>query len=102
MKHILLKLCSDDMAWDSPLSDGLITPWENWKQNFFTYAGRVEGKRCYKPAEYGEIARVELHHFSNANTKGYVVNANTFFLLVTKIKCTVPLLSERNARVVPL
>ncbi|XP_074620876.1 uncharacterized protein LOC141879485 [Acropora palmata] len=27
--------------------------------------------RCYKPADFGRIARVELHHFSDASTKWY-------------------------------
>ncbi|XP_064629229.1 uncharacterized protein LOC135488521 [Lineus longissimus] len=44
--------------------------WERWRQELMILAG-LEIPRCYKPDNFGEVKKVELHHFSDASLVGY-------------------------------
>ena len=69
-KTILQELCRNNCGWDDPVPNEIQTRWLKWTseleelQNFATL-------RCYKPVDFGKIAKAEIHHFSDASFKGY-------------------------------
>ena len=69
-KTILQELCRNNCGWDDPVPNEIQTRWLKWKseleelQSFAT-------PRCYKPVDFGKIAKAEIHHFSDASFKGY-------------------------------
>ncbi|CAC5381678.1 unnamed protein product [Mytilus coruscus] len=44
--------------------------WEKWKQDLLAIES-LKIKRCFKPADFGEVKFIELHHFSDASSNGY-------------------------------
>ena len=68
-KTILQELCRNNCGWDDPVPDEIQTRWLKWKseleelQSFAT-------PRCYKPVDFGKVAKAEIHHFSDASFKG--------------------------------
>ena len=69
-KQILQQMCREGADWDSPLSETLQTRWERWRINL-SQLESLEIKRCFKPDNFGEVKKAELHHFSDASTQGY-------------------------------
>ncbi|XP_067275875.1 uncharacterized protein [Pseudorasbora parva] len=63
-------MCRKGMGWDDPLPDGLQPRWEHWRADLANLE-KIEVPRCIVPAEFGIITRREIHHFSDASTKGY-------------------------------
>ena len=69
-KSILQELCRQNVGWDDPVPEEIQARWQKWKaelqelQNFSI-------PRCYKPADFGPVAKADLHHFSDASLKGY-------------------------------
>ena len=54
------------LAWDDPLPEKLMHQWLRWK-NSLQELQEVSVPRCYKPREFGAIARAEIHAFSDAS-----------------------------------
>ena len=69
-KQILQELCGRGSDWDEPVPEDLRPRWEKWKCSL-PLLESVGIKRSYKPPEFGKVAKVELHHFSDASTNGY-------------------------------
>lgn len=69
-KIILQQLCKEDAQWDDPVSEDIKERWHRWKTDTQALAG-LAVNRCYKPSTFGQIVKEELHHFSDASTKGY-------------------------------
>lgn len=69
-KRILQEMCKNGANWDEPLPFALTPRWELWKGDL-TNLQDISIPRCYAPADFGEIVRAELHHFSDASTIGY-------------------------------
>jgi hypothetical protein len=69
-KQILQQMCKENTAWDEPLSEELKPKWEQWLIELSTLVN-IKIARCIKPAEFGTVIHRELHHFSDASTKGY-------------------------------
>ena len=98
-KKILQELCKDNVGWDEPVSETISTRWLKWRSSVQALSKFIVD-RCYHPKDFGQIVTRELHHFSDANTKGYV--QSTYFRLVNNkgdIHCSFVM---GKARVTPL
>ncbi|XP_041845165.1 uncharacterized protein LOC121642470 [Melanotaenia boesemani] len=69
-KSILQELCRRGIGWDDALPESLSPQWEIWKSGLPTLK-EIKIPRCYHPPNFGNIVRVELHHFSDASNRGY-------------------------------
>lgn len=69
-KCILQEMCRRSVKWDDPLPEDLNARWEEWKRELQGLKN-VTIARCYQPRGFGNVIRVELHHFSDASSKGY-------------------------------
>ena len=69
-KNILQVLCRGKVDWDDPIPEETKARWEKWRLDLQQLRS-VTIPRCYKPADFGEVITTELHHFSDASTKGY-------------------------------
>ncbi|XP_022810113.1 uncharacterized protein LOC111347119 [Stylophora pistillata] len=69
-KSILQDLCREGMEWDDPIPDVIMSRWEKWRAKL-PILQRFSIPRCFKPENFGAVVRKELHHFSDASTKGY-------------------------------
>lgn len=68
-KSILQDLCRDGVDWDDPIPDVIKAKWERW-QTELPLLQHFSIPRCFKPEDFGPIVK-ELHHFSDASTKGH-------------------------------
>ena len=69
-KNILQDMCRIATSWDEPLTGDLLSRWEGWKSSLNDLP-HISIQRCYKPPDFGVIAKAEVHHFSDASTCGY-------------------------------
>nr|XP_039258111.1 uncharacterized protein LOC120334671 [Styela clava] len=69
-KRTLQELCRDKCKWDEPVPYNLKPRWERWR-NDLHHLAELKIRRCFKPSNFGEIKETELHHFSDASTRGY-------------------------------
>ena len=69
-KMILQEMCRDQLDWDSPLPDRLKAEWNKWRFSLFKLQA-LEIPRCFKPDGFGNVERIEMHHFSDASSYGY-------------------------------
>ena len=68
-KSILQELCRSGLDWD-PIPDPVQSRWEKCRTELHLLKN-FSSPRCYKPKNFGRIVKTELHHFSNASSKGY-------------------------------
>ena len=98
-KRILQQLCKDNADWDDPIPEKLKVQWERWRADIHLLE-QMKVPRCFKPDEFGNLKRVELHHFSDASTDGY---GQCSYLRLTnemdKIHCSLVI---AKSRVTPL
>ncbi|XP_063968310.1 uncharacterized protein LOC129267694 [Lytechinus pictus] len=98
-KQILQELCKKAVDWDDELPDDQRSKWEKWRADLLNL-DLISIQRCYKPAGFGDVKKMQLHHFSDASTTGY--GECTYLRLTNdegKVHCT---LLMGKARVVPL
>ena len=69
-KAILQEMCRDKMDWDDPLPLSLRSRWEKWLCDLPSL-NELAIDRCYKPYDFENIARMELHSFADASMLGY-------------------------------
>ncbi|KAL7842594.1 hypothetical protein SRHO_G00242830 [Serrasalmus rhombeus] len=69
-KLILQELCHRSIGWDDSLPEDLQPWWEEWINGLQTLR-EITISRCYHPQDFGNIVRIELHHFSDASNVGY-------------------------------
>ncbi|KAJ8342685.1 hypothetical protein SKAU_G00326130 [Synaphobranchus kaupii] len=69
-KCILQELCRRGTGWDDPLPNDLGPRWEERKIGLQSLK-EVVILRCYHPQDFENIVKIELHHFSDASSKGY-------------------------------
>ena len=69
-KLILQELCKLNYGWDDSVPAALKASWMDWCLEVPTLS-ELKIKRCYKPSDFGQIDKVELHHFSDASSIGY-------------------------------
>ncbi|XP_063863173.1 uncharacterized protein LOC135102217 [Scylla paramamosain] len=70
-KQILQELCKNVVEWDDEVPDYVKPKWIKWKDELHKL-DQLKMPRCYKPDDFGEVEKVELHHFSDACQEGYV------------------------------
>jgi hypothetical protein len=57
--------------WDDELPPDIAERWRTWKQGILNLKN-FGIPRCFKPSDFGKVARVELHHFADASEEhGY-------------------------------
>lgn len=96
-KQILQRLCRDKTDWDAPLSNELQSRWESWLLGLKDLA-HVKIDRCYLPADFQEVQKYELHHFTDASVVGYGVC--TYLRAISKtgrIHCSLVIAKARVA-----
>ena len=69
-RKILKKMCQDKLDWDHPIPDDLRPEWKHWREEV-RKLGEMKVLRCLSPKDFGQIASVQLHHFSDASLTGY-------------------------------
>ena len=69
-RQILQDICKEQYDWDSPLPENVIARWNQWKEGLMGLEN-LKIDRCYKPKDFTDIVRAEVHHFSDASTEGY-------------------------------
>ena len=69
-KSILQELCSLHLEWDDPIPEDVKMRWEKWRMELMKLQS-IKIPRCYKPKDFGQVVRAELHHFSDASVRGY-------------------------------
>ena len=69
-KILLQSLCRDKVDWDEPLPEDISRKWQLWLMELPSLES-ASVQRCYKPAEFGEVKKWELHSFSDASQDGY-------------------------------
>jgi len=67
---ILHELCRERADWDDPVPENIKARWERWRQELPSLE-ELSIPRCYRPSNFGRIAKAQLHHFSDASTQGY-------------------------------
>lgn len=64
------QLCQENVDWDEPLSDQIISQWQRWRSEVQKLV-KVYIPRCLKQTDFGTAIVQELHHFADASTVGY-------------------------------
>ena len=98
-RQILQDLSREKLDWDTPLDDMMESRWKQWR-NELCQLSNFQVPRCYKPKGFGEIQKVQLHHFSDSSLSGY--GTCSYLRLVNsegRVHCT---LVMGKARVAPL
>lgn len=92
-KSILQDLCLQEVDWDDPISDEIKGRWEKWKAELLVLQ-QFSVLRCFKPDDFGLVVKKELHHFSDASSKGYghssYISLDSLFLCNWKVSCYPP------------
>ena len=69
-KRIMQEICSSKADWDDPVPDEVRVKWESWREDLL-HLSEIDIPRCYKPTDFGELKKAELHNFSDASLEGY-------------------------------
>ena len=69
-KWILQELCRENRDWDVALPRHLEEEWIKWVQDLSALE-TVRIPRCLKPVGFGEVGKIEFHHFADASERGY-------------------------------
>lgn len=69
-KRLLQQLCKDNVGWDEEISPQSLEVWQRWL-NDLPNLQHIRIPRCFKSLQLGQLKEVQLHHFSDASTKGY-------------------------------
>ena len=69
-KIILQDLCRRKLKWDDVIPRDCLHQTQRWLESLPAME-QFTVQRCYKPKEFGMIADVQMHHFSNASEVGY-------------------------------
>ena len=63
-KAIQQDLCLKGLGWDDPIPETSRQQWEAWLTD-------LTNLEQFKPPDFNDIQRRELHHFSDASSQGY-------------------------------
>ena len=69
-KAIQQDLCLKGLGWDDPIPETSKQKWEAWLREL-PKLEQFQIPRCFKPQEFSDVKRCELHHFSDASNQGY-------------------------------
>ena len=68
-RKILQKLSQLKVSWHEEISDNMKKDWVCWR-NKLPKLEYIKGSRCYKPDNFGNVMKAEVHHFPDASKKG--------------------------------
>ena len=80
-KNIMQELNKADLDWDEPIPEEILERWQQWMEQLPAIE-RISIPRCIKPKDFGEVVRMELHHFSDASDDG--IGACSYSRLVNR------------------
>ncbi len=69
-RKILQETTSKGGGWDDKVAENFALRWGRWRDELMLL-GSVEIPRCFKPHNFGEVADISLHTFSDASERGY-------------------------------
>lgn len=69
-KAIQQELCRKGLGWDDPVPESSKQKWEAWLKEL-PKLEQFQIPRCFKPPNFSDVQRRELHHFSDASSQGY-------------------------------
>ena len=69
-KIVLQDLCRRKLKWDDVIPSDCLPQTQQWLESLPAME-RFSIKRCYKPHEFGKVADVQMHHFSDASELRY-------------------------------
>ena len=69
-KIILQQCCKRNLEWDEKLPTDLANRWIDWISTLEALKS-IDFPRCYKPREFENITKAELHSFSDASNNAY-------------------------------
>ena len=101
-KIILQDLCRKKLGWDDAIPCAAVSRWNNWL-NELPRLAKLKVPRCFKPEDFGEVATVELHHFSDASEDGF--GAVSYLRTVNyegRIQCSFAIGKSRLAPLKPM
>ena len=85
---ILQEMTRRQLGWDDAAPDDLAAQWSEWLEDI-ALLSQVCLPRCMKPEGFGSVASCELHHFSDASSRGYgVVTYLRFTNTCGKVHCS--------------
>ena len=85
---ILQEMTRRQLGWDDAAPDDLAAQWPEWLEDI-ALLSQVCLPRCMKPEGFGSVASCELHHFSDASSRGYgVVTYLRFTNTCGKVHCS--------------
>ena len=68
-KNVLQQVNKMKLTWDEPIDDNVDIGWSNWLEQLPSLE-KIRLERCYKPKDFGEVIKRELHHFCDASDNG--------------------------------
>lgn len=71
-KPVLQEMAKRKVDWDEPIPEDLMPKWQRWKDEFQRLVN-VKIPRCLKHEDFGDIQKIEVHHFSDASEAGYEI-----------------------------
>ncbi|XP_064627990.1 uncharacterized protein LOC135487824 [Lineus longissimus] len=98
-KGLLQELSRLKLAWDDPIPKELEEKWMKWKGELSRLSA-IRIDRCFRPKDFGEVVRSELHHCPDARQSGY--GLASFLRLVNDNGDVHCCLVTGKARVAPL
>ena len=69
-KIVLQDLCRRKMNWDDAIPSDCLPSVQRWLEELPALE-QFSVRRCYKPEKFGEIASIQIHHFSDASELAY-------------------------------
>lgn len=71
-RKLLQLLNRTDYGWDDPLSELVIHTWTAWIESLYSLE-QIKIRRCFKPENFGEVVKCDIHAFSDASDEAYGV-----------------------------
>ena len=96
-KIILQDLCRRKLKWDDVIPRDCLHQTQLWLESLPAME-QFSVQRCYKPKEFGTIADLQIHHFSDASEVGYgAVSYLRFTDADSKVHCSFVMSKTRLA-----
>ena len=96
-KIILQDLCQRKLKWDNGIPRDCLHQTQWWLESLPAME-QFSVQQCYKPKEFGMIANVQIHHFSDASEVSYgAVSYLTVIDADSKVHCSFVMSKSRLA-----
>ena len=69
-RQILQEVCRRGCGWDEPVTPEVAGRWHEWERELQELRS-LAIPRCHYPKDFTDLVSVQLHHFSDASTRGY-------------------------------